>query len=89
VNKNSKESVALAKGLKIFDVALPQQWLNSITAQARDRLRTMQPTTDDDRDAIYWAILSGTVWSYDNSLLGQPFPLTDKAKYYLTLARTV
>lgn len=60
-----KHELARAAGLKSYDVALPQVWLDNVA----DKLArvTGQPRCD-----VYDALRRGTVWCYDTHFLGEP-----------------
>ena len=64
VNKKriSKDEAAKMIGLQVYDMALPQQWLDAVVKE---------------HHLEYNQVLSNIVWCYDgNSLLGYPCPLT-------------
>jgi len=63
---------AKRKGLiKTYDTALPQQWVNEFMGKLGD-------------DAFADVLTSSFVWAYDNkSVMGYPYPLTDKASEML------
>ena len=64
----SKDEAAKMLGVKVYDCALPQTWLDEFVKK-----------TGMD----YHTALSSFVWSYDVGLLGLPRPLTDEAYVYL------
>ena len=64
----SKDEAAKMLGIKVYDCALPQHWLDNLV-----ELSGMD----------YHKALSSFVWSYDTGLLGLPRPLTDEAYVYL------
>ena len=74
----TKEQAAIKKGLKVYDVALPQTWLDEACLKLRLSGKT-------DNKNLYDTILSGTVWCYDRSLFGEPVALTNEAEKLLTL----
>jgi hypothetical protein len=62
--------------LKTYDVALPQQWLDTMS----DRL-SKSPTACLTRDQAYDKLLFGTVWNYQKGdLFGSPFYLYQELK---------
>jgi hypothetical protein len=71
----TKNEAADAAGLKVYDTAIPQSWLECVS----------QDPGGSDRDArmhIYDIVRSGTVWCYDgpHRVFGAPYPLTDEAR---------
>jgi hypothetical protein len=72
----TKTQAADHLGVKIYDVTLPQQWLDEIAGR-------LSSLAVDDRGHIYDILLSSIVWSYDHFLFGYPHPLTIKAFAYL------
>ena len=72
----TKSEMAKHKGLKIFDCALPQQWLNDIA----NTISEYSKCCGMNYNQAYDTILCGVVWCYDGSLLGYPFALTSKAQ---------
>lgn len=80
----TKYEAAEKAGLNTYDCALPQQWLDGT-------VKTLKENTGFGRagvlpDNLYDIILSGTVWCYDNSLMGYPYPLTYPVMEYLRMA---
>jgi hypothetical protein len=73
-----KDRAAKLCGLEIYDFAIPQPWIDEITL----KLIAKHP---DSKIDFYWQILSGTVWCYDQSLMGYPYALTTTAYQLLTL----
>lgn len=60
----TKEEAAKMIGLKTYDTALPQQWLDKVVKES---------------GVSYDDILSNIVWSYDDAhIFGSPCPLTVK-----------
>jgi hypothetical protein len=57
----TKEEAAKMIGLKVYDTALPQQWLDVVVKE---------------HNLNYNLVLSNIVWCYDGSLMGFPCPLT-------------
>jgi len=77
----NKDELAQAAGLKSYDNALPQMWLDSIVNQ-------LAPFSErpDARTKIYDIIREGVVWSYDSAtIFGAPVALTDEANRLLSL----
>lgn len=76
----SKEEAAKLLGLKVYDTALPQQWLDDLCLKlaATPSGRFSKPKLN-----FQDAILSGTVWCYDGSLLGYPYAMTEQAYFWL------
>lgn len=71
----TKEEAAKILGLQVYDVALPQPWLDSLIADLK--------ASPDGRlgklpENIYHIILSGLVWCYDKPyhIFGGPVALT-------------
>ena len=64
----SKESAARILGLRTYDAALPQQWLDEFVKKV---------------EVDYHLVLSSFVWSYDHCLMGHPYPLTLNAFCWL------
>lgn len=71
-NTYNIRELAEALGLKVFDTALPQDWVDRVyehTAQIMGTTKGIWP--------------HGFVWSYDNSpMFGEPYPVTEGAKMY-------
>lgn len=67
----TKSDICKKYFLETFDFALPQGWLNEVT-------KAIEELTGDDR---YHYVMMNTVWNYpeDNSLVGEPFFLTQEA----------
>ena len=71
----TKDEAAKLLGIKVYDTALPQPWLDEVS-------RHLVPITKDEN--TYYTLLSSIVWCYDNnSFSGYPHPLTLKAFGYL------
>lgn len=66
----TKDDLAKQAGLRTYDLALPQPWLDVVSK-----------ILGGDS---YGIILSGTVWCYDNSIFGFPVSLTKESKELLT-----
>ena len=78
----TKDEAAKLLGLKSFDTALPQNWLDETCLQVAAKFMSDKAEVPDD---IYWTILGGTVWCYDEgSIFGYPVVLTEKAHTYLS-----
>jgi len=71
----TKSEAAEKLGLKTYDTALPQPWLDSVV----EKLRQYQEHAETPETSLYDQILSSFVWCYDGSLLGYPRPLTTQA----------
>jgi hypothetical protein len=67
----TKDEAAKLLGLKTYDTALPQPWLDDIVA-------AVKPKEKSSVD-FYSLVLSSFVWCYDDSLMGLPYPLTVRA----------
>lgn len=67
----NKNDLAKAQGLKVFDCALPQTWLDKISA---------------GNEAIYNMLCCYCVWCYDEArIFGAPVGLNTETKTFLTL----
>jgi hypothetical protein len=76
-HRPTKDVAARLCGLKTFDNALPQQWLDA-TAEI------LMPVATKEAISIYDLLASSIVWSYDQAkIFGAPHPLTLKAWGYL------
>jgi hypothetical protein len=76
----TKGEAAQAAGLKVYDTALPQDWLDDVV----NRLAPFGP--QPARTQIYETIRIGTVWCYDTArVFGAPVALTDEANRLLSL----
>lgn len=66
-----KDAAAKMIGLHVYDVALPQQWLDKA-------VKKLCPEVDvEEMSTAYALILSNVVWCYDNAtIFGQATPLT-------------
>ena len=64
----SKDEAAKMLGIRVYDCALPQNWLDDFVKKTK---------------MDYQKALSSFVWTYDMGLLGLPRPLTDEAYVYL------
>lgn len=70
-NSNLRE-LAEAAGLKVYDTALPQHWVDNVYEHTKTIMGTSK--------GIY---PYGFVWAYDKSeIFGEPYPLTEGAKVY-------
>ena len=77
----TKEEAAQRLGLKVYDVALPQTWLDESCLT----LRVHSSKDAEIPDNLYDTFLSGTVWCYDAAwVFGEPVALTDTAHRLLT-----
>lgn len=77
----TKEEAAQRLGLKVYDCAVPQKWLDESCLT----LRVHSSKDDTIPKNLYDTLLSGVVWCYDVcSLLGEPVALTDEADRLLT-----
>lgn len=65
----NKTRAAKILGLQSYDYTLPQVWLDEVYK----RLSQKYPI-----HFLYFQILAGTVWCYDNSFIGYPYALTKK-----------
>ena len=65
----TKDAAARALGLRVYDLALPQTWLDDAVLN----LKTAMPSGD-----LYMTLLSGTVWCYDKGVYGRPVALDEK-----------
>jgi hypothetical protein len=77
----SKDEAARILGLKVYDTALPQGWLDDIllklAASPSGRLGILPKDICD-------IVVSGTVWCYDGGMLwGFPYALTERAYDWL------
>ena len=68
----SKDRLAQQRGLRSFDTALPQTWLDA----AAD---VVSQAVGVERGVAYDSLMFGTVWCYDGSLLGFPVAVNDDA----------
>jgi hypothetical protein len=73
----TKDEAAKKLGLKVYDLALPQQWLDDACLNLRFAASVRCGRIP--KDSLYEHILTGTVWCYDNSLFGYPHALTEQA----------
>lgn len=73
----TKAEAAEQLGIKTYDVALPEQWLDDVSSNLdeQDKKRGVTPPMSN------WETLySSVVWSYDGrSFMGYPHPLTLRA----------
>ena len=78
----TKDEAAKKLGLKKYDPALKQGWLDDVCLNLR-----LAAIKDDriPKDGLYDTILCGTVWCYEDSLFGYPMPLTKKAAELLKI----
>ena len=76
----SKDEAAKLLGLKVYDTALPQQWLDDVCVKLAF---TPSGRFSKPKLNIYDTIVSGVVWCYDNSLFGFPYALTEQAYFWL------
>jgi hypothetical protein len=67
------------------DYAIPQTWLDMVTAIYSEHLRTTGDMRDDLELVAYDIIRMGFVWCYDDiaPTFGRPFPLTADARKVL------
>jgi hypothetical protein len=75
----TKSEAAELCGLKTYDTALPQGWLDKFADTVKKFM--VGPMSVDAYDLI----LSSFVWGYDHSLMGAPVPLTETAYALLKL----
>jgi hypothetical protein len=77
----TKEKAAQLLGLKVFDTALPQVWLDESCLTLR-----VHASKDDEIPAnLYDTFLCGMVWCYDVAkIMGEPVALTETAYRLLT-----
>lgn len=81
----TKQEAAEKKGLKTYDTALPQDWVNGSVVKLK--LTASVRCGRIPADCVYDRLVGGTVWSYDGSLLGVPVALTDEAEELLGLLK--
>jgi hypothetical protein len=70
----TKDVAAKELGVKVYDTALPEPWLDHAaeTIAGEDLSKT--------REGVYGMLLTSTVWSYDHAkIFGAPHPLTVEA----------
>lgn len=80
----TKDEAAKAKNLKVYDTALPQQWVDD--AVLKLLLTASVRCGRIPRASVYDRLVCGTVWSYDDcKIFGEPVALTDEAKELLNL----
>ena len=76
----TKDKAAAMLGLRVYDCALPQTWLD----ESCQTLRVNAPKGEIP-DNLYDTFLSGAVWCYDGSkVFGEPVALTDTVYGLLT-----
>lgn len=77
----TKDKAAAMLGLKVYDCALPQKWLDEACLTLR-----VHASKDEEIPAnLYDTFLSGTVWCYDIArVFGEPVALTVEAYRLLT-----
>lgn len=69
----TKDQAAQALGIKTYDTALPQQWLDKFV----DTLKDTPTAQTKGQQYVSSIILSSVVWSYDDAkIFGRPHPLT-------------
>ncbi len=69
-NPMTRDEAAQRLGLKVFDYALPQPWVNAF----------VQETGLD-----YWLVLSTTFWSYDRTkYFGEPVSICEEVQTAIT-----
>lgn len=74
---NDMRLAGMELGLKVFDTALPQQWVDSMIEQRQ--LMKREGLLNPDADEWPW----GFVWCYDySSIFGEPVPVTANARQY-------
>lgn len=87
----TKDEAAKKKGLKVYDYALPQPWVDESVDKLRLKALKDQINNDAPRKAspeIYDTLVSGAVWCYDNSkIFGEPVAVTDEAQALLDLLK--
>lgn len=70
----NKNEAAKAAGLRVYDEAVPQQWIDDTAVKIAKVLYV-------DRDVVYLALLAGVVWCYDDAkIFGAPVAVTDEAE---------
>lgn len=77
----TKSEAAKLLGLKSFDTALPQDWLDSFVEGIASKLKLDRPA----KIKLYDKSLSSLVWAYDGNPFGGPYPLTPDAVKLLEL----
>lgn len=70
---HTKRALADARGFKVYDTTLPQQWLDRVVHGAATKQKEL------DHNELYRHLLFGTVWEYDTHTLGGPGFLTLQA----------
>ena len=71
-HRPTKDQAAKLLGIKTYDCALPQPWLDAVV----DGLKSEVPEEQD----LYGMLLTSIVWSYDQAkIFGGPHPLTVQA----------
>lgn len=79
--RTTKEEAAQLLGLKTYDTALPQPWIDDTVVKIRMKHLDEPEYLPED---LYHIILGGVVWCYDNgSIFGYPVVLTDKAYSFI------
>lgn len=77
----TKEEAAQLLGLKTYDTAIPQTWIDEVLVKIRKKHQDEPEYLPDD---LYHIILGGVVWCYDGgSVFGYPVILTDKAYSFI------
>ena len=72
----TKDQAAKAAGLVVYDVAVPQQWIETTARHIVNRLYISY-------DTAYVTLLSGVVWCYDrDKVFCHPIAVTEDAKEY-------
>lgn len=78
----TKNQAAQLLGLRTYDTAVPQPWIDELTVTIRAIKHELKEEVPED---LYGFILSGTVWCYDRSFMGYPVALTEKLYKLLSL----
>jgi len=71
----TKSEAAKLLGLKSFDTALPQDWIDDFVEGIASKLKLDR----HDKAKLYDKALSSLVWAYDGNPFGGPYPLTTDA----------
>jgi len=70
----NKNEAAKAAGLRVYDVALPQHWIDETASRISNMLYISY-------DTAYVTLLAGVVWCYDdNKIFGAPVAVTEAAE---------
>lgn len=81
----NKQEAAEKLGLKVFDCALPQQWVDESVVKLK--LTASVRSGRIPANSVCDRLLGGTVWGYDDSLFGEPVALTPEAEELLGLLK--